>query len=130
MARFAVITTRLGWMRSRNWSPIQPISCASSRSKSADWFRSRRATFVANHLQIIAVIALGQPVDNLGQIFFVNETHPQRDFFKACHFESLSMFDGCDVVARFQQTRLSSGVEPGHPAAEQLHMQFIFLEIK
>src|SRR5437763_12036720 len=101
-----------------------------TQNASADRFWPGRATFVANHLQIIAVIALRQLVDDFGQTFFVNETHPQGDLFETRHLESLSMFDRGDVVAGFEQTGLCSSIEPGHPSTEQLHMQLILFEIE
>ena len=40
------------------------------------------------------------------------------------------MFDRGDVIAGFEQTGLRSGIKPGHPAAEQFHVELVLLEIK
>src|SRR2546430_14927709 len=70
-----------------------------TQNASADRFWPGRATFVANHLQIIAVIPLRQLADDFGQTFFVNETHTQGDLFATRHLECLSMLDRGDAGA-------------------------------
>src|SRR5260370_11832364 len=40
------------------------------------------------------------------------------------------MFDRRDVIAGLEQARLRTGVEPGHAAAEQFHMQLFLLQIE
>src|SRR5258708_16673226 len=129
MARFAVITTRPKPTLSRSWWLTPHIFCASNRSRSPNRFRTRCRAFVANHSQIIAVIAIRQLIDRFCEAGAGNKFHPQRDFFQTRDFESLSMFDRRDIIAGLEQTGLRSSVDPGHAAAEQLHVQFVFLDV-
>ena len=46
----------------------------------------------------------------------------QGDFLEAGDFQSLSMFDRRNVIARFEQAGLGAGVEPCHAATKQLYM--------
>ncbi len=93
-------------------------------------FWARIRAFVANHSQIIAVLAFRQLVDNFGQIRLRDEAHAQRDLLETGNLESLPMFDGGNVVTRFQQAGLGAGVEPGHAAAEQFHVQRFLFEVE
>src|SRR5438477_4749539 len=92
---------------------ITPFSTLKSRL-SADRFRAVDWPFVANHFQVLAIIAAGQLIDNLPQIRLRNKFHPQCDFFETRHLESLTMLNSGDVIAGFEETRLRSGIEPGH----------------
>ena len=63
------------------------------------------------------------------QFRFVDETHAERDLFQAGDLQALPMFDRRDVISRFEQAGLRAGVEPRHPAAQQLYVQLVLLEI-
>src|SRR2546430_9559682 len=69
---------------------------------SADWLRT--GAFLGNHFQIIAIIAVRQSIDDLGEVGRANEFHPERDLFETRDLQTLSMFDGRDVIAGFEQT--------------------------
>jgi len=56
-----------------------------------------------------------------------NETHAHCDFLQAGDFQTLPMLDGGDVITRLKQGFSGTGVEPGHAAAEQLHLQLAAL---
>ena len=58
-----------------------------------------------------------------------DEAHAEGDFFEAGDFEALPVFDRGDVVARLEQRRGRAGIEPGHAAAEQFHVQLAALEV-
>ncbi len=114
----------------------EPSSCANSRSRSesrrvgsaritrARSLRRRRAADIpgirpsASHRSIRFSSASG------------DKAHSERDLFQAGDFQALPMFDRRDVISRFEQAGLRAGVEPCHPAAQQLHVQFFLLEIE
>src|SRR2546428_3311466 len=130
MYRIMGIITRCG-------DSVSTIGCRNcgglpvlTQKASADWLWTSGWAFVANHSQVVAVIAARQLIDRFCEPGAGDEFHPQRDFFETRDLESLSMFDRGDVIAGFEQTGLRSGVEPGHAAAEQLHLQLVFPEVK
>jgi hypothetical protein len=85
--------------------------------------------FGANEAQIFAILALRQFIDNAFELRLIDKLHPKGNFFETGDLESLSMFDGRDVIPRFQQAGLRSRVEPRHAAAQRFYMQFVPLEI-
>src|SRR4051812_13963278 len=40
------------------------------------------------------------------------------------------MLDRCDVIARFEQTGLRSGIQPGHTATKQFHLKLVPFQIE
>src|ERR1043165_9111811 len=124
--RFEVITTR--WRRTAlpNCSPTRTIFCASSRSELNRRLRMMRiGSLRANLSQILAVFSLGQSVDQPLQLRVIDEVLSERDFFQTGNFQALTVLDGSDVIAGFEQARLRARVEPGHAAGQRLYMQFV-----
>ena len=85
----------------------------------------RGRTFRADHPQILAIFPFRQFIQDALQLPLIDEVHPERDFLEACDLKSLSMLDRRDVISRFEQTRLSSSIEPGHAAAERFHVELV-----
>src|SRR4029077_11293845 len=86
--------------------------------------------FVTDHSQIVSIFAFWQSINGSGELRLRNKTDPKRHFFKARDFQSLPVFDRGDVVTCFKQCCCRTGIQPGHAAAEQLHVQLVLLEIK
>src|ERR1043166_7971688 len=74
--------------------------------------------FVADHSQRIPILAFRQSLGGIRQLFHADEALPKRDLLETGYLEPLSMLDGRDVVAGFEQTRLRTRVEPGCAATE------------
>src|SRR5437764_3372099 len=103
----------------------------SSRRKrlfSAHWPK-RRISFIGHELEIFAVITFRQAINHSAERRLVDEAGAKRHFFDAGDLQSLPMLDGGDVVAGLEHTRLRAGIEPGHAAGEQLHVQLVSGEI-
>src|SRR6478672_5053221 len=89
----------------------------------------RGRTFRTNHPQIFAILAFRQAVDETFELRLVDEVHPKRDLLEAGNLKPLPMLDRRNVISSFEQTRLSSGVEPCHAASERFHMQLVSFQV-
>src|SRR5207244_8331697 len=114
---------------------VAAVSDRRRRSESAateelpDRLGPRAWSFVTDHAQVIAIFVLWQAIYDFREIGLADETHAEGDFFEAGDFEALPVFDRGDVVARLEQRRGRAGIEPGHAAAEQFHVQLAALEV-
>src|SRR5947208_3274519 len=103
----------------------------SSRRKrlfSAHWPKGR-ISFIGHELEIFAVITFRQAIYDGAERRLVDEACAKRYFLKTGDLQSLPMLDGGDVVAGLEQACLRAGIEPGHAAGEQLHVQLVSIEI-
>src|SRR5438132_14393527 len=107
-----------------NFATFRPV-----RPSSTNRFRTRGEFFIANHSQVVTIIAVRELLTHLRQIRLGDEFHPQRHLFETRHFETMSVFDRGEVVAGFEQTRLRSGIDARNTTAEQYHHQMPFLEV-
>src|SRR5262249_18338275 len=99
----------------------RPDGAARRPYQSSYRFRAGTWSFIADHLQIIAVFIFRQSVDNLFEIGLADEPHSQRDLFKARNLQPLPVLDRSDVIAGLEQCGWRAGIEPSHAAAEQFH---------
>src|SRR5437879_13775131 len=79
---------------------------------------------------MLAVFGRRESVDEVREVGWGDESHPECDLFQAREFQSLSMLDSGDVITRLEQRLRGAGVEPGHAAAKQLHVQLVALKIE
>ena len=65
----------------------------------------------------------------MDQLGTVDELHAEGDFFGAGDLEPLPLLDDLDEIGCLQQRFGRTGVQPGHAAAKNAHLQCAFFHI-
>lgn len=78
----------------------------------------------------MTVAGLGQRGGQFFQLGIVDPALTPGDFFRACHFQALALFQRLNKLARFQHGIMRAGIQPGIATTHQLDIQLALLAVK
>ena len=88
------------------------------------------AVRVCKFHQIFAVFGFSKLFTETMELVYIYPALAPGNLFDTAHAEALTVLDGGDKIAGFQQAVAIAGVEPGKATAEELHFQRALVQIE